>query len=168
MSFSTFSGPIRAGTQRYGDLENTGLVTLSRTAYVNVSGVALTSSAVAQTLFDLPAGSKIINFVAEVLVAISGNSVSQVGVQIGNATTADAYAASFNTGTSVARVTQATMDTAISGKVAALDNIGTVDVPVQATFTATTGNPTAGQIAITVVYQQRADNGAQVPAPSTY
>jgi len=163
MSFSTFSGPIRVGTQRYGDLENTGLVTLSRTAYVNVSGVALTSSAVAQTLFDLPAGSKIINFVAEVLVAISGNSVSQVGVQIGNATTADAYAASFNTGTSVARVTQATMDTAITGKVAALDNIGTVDVPVQATFTATTGNPTAGQIAITVVYQQRADNGAQVP-----
>jgi hypothetical protein len=56
------------------------------------------------------------------------------------------------------------MDTAISGKVAALDNIGTVDVPVQATFTATTGNPTSGQIAITVIYQQRADNGAQVPS----
>ena len=163
MSFSTFSGPLRSGTQRYGDLENTGLVTLSRTAYVNVSGVALTSGAAAQTLFDLPAGSKILNFIPEVLVAITGNSVSQVGVQIGNATTADAYAASFNTGTSVARVTQATVDTAISGKVAALDNIGTVDVPVQATFTATTGNPTAGQIAITVVYQQRADNGAQVP-----
>jgi hypothetical protein len=163
MGFSTLSGPVRSGTQRYGAAENTGLVTLSRTAYVNVSGVALTSAPVAQTLFTLPAGSKILNFIPEVLVTIAGNSVSQVGVQIGTAASAAAYAASFNTGTAVARVAQATVDTAISSKVAALDNIGTVDVPVQATFTATTGNPTSGQIAITVVYQQRADNGAQVP-----
>jgi len=96
-------------------------------------------------------------------VTVAGNSVSQVGVTIGKAGSADAFAASFNTGTAVARVAQATVDTAISGKVAALDNIGTVDVPVTATFTATTGNPTSGQIAITVVYQQRAENGAQVP-----
>jgi hypothetical protein len=164
MSFSTFSGPLRAGTQRYGDLENTGLVTLSRTAYVNVSGVALTAAPVAQTLFDLPAGSKILNFVAEVLVTIAGGSVSNVGVEIGKAGSAAEFAASFNTGTAVARVTQANMDTAITGKVAALDNIGTVDVPVLGTFTAAGGNPTSGQIAITVVYQQRADNGAQVPA----
>lgn len=168
MSFSTFSGPVRSGTQRYGAAENTGLVTLSRTAYVNVSGVALTASAVAQTLFTLPAGTKILNFIPEVLVAITGNSVSQVGVTIGKSGSADAYAASFNTGTSVARVTQATVDTAISGKVAALDNIGSTDVPVTATFTATTGNPTAGRIAITVVYQQRLDNGAQVPPATSF
>ena len=166
MSFSTFSGPVRVGTERYNAAENTGLVTLSRTAYVNVSGVALTAAPVAQALFNLPAGTKILNFVAEVLVTVAGNGVTQVGVQIGKAGTADAFAASFNTGTAVARVTQATMDTAISGKVAALDNIGTVDVPVTATFTATTGNPTSGQIAITVVYQQRTSDGAQVTAPS--
>jgi len=167
MSFSTFSGPLRAGTVRY-PTDNTGLVTLSRTAYVNMSGVALTSGAAAQNLFTLPAGSKILNFIPEVLVTVAGNSVSQVGVTIGKAGSADTFAASFNTGTAVARVTQATVDTAISGKVAALDNIGTSDVPVQATFTATTGNPTSGQIAITVVYQQRADSGAQVPTPSSY
>lgn len=166
--FVTMSGPVRSGTQRYAPGENTGLVTLSRTAYVNLSGVALTSGAVAQTLFTLPAGSKILNFVPEVLVAATGNSVSQIGVQIGNATTADAYAASFNTGTSVARVAQATVDTAISGKVAALDNIGANDVAVQATFTATTGNPTAGQIAITVIYQQRLSDGSQVPSGSAF
>ena len=128
MGFSTLSGPVRAGTQRY-PVDNTGLVTLSRTAYVNVSGVALTSSPVAQNLFTLPAGAKILNFIPEVLVTIAGNSVSQVGVEIGKSGSAAAFAASFNTGTAVARVTQATVDTAISGKVAALDNIGTVDVP---------------------------------------
>ena len=164
MGFATFSGPLRSGTQRYGAAENTGLMTLSRTAYVNVSGVALTATPVAQTLFTLPAGAKILNFVTEVLVTIAGNSVSQVGVTIGKTGSAAEYAASFNTGTSVARVSQVTMDAAITTKVAALDNIGTVDVPVTGTFTASTGNPTSGQIAITVVYQQRADNGAQVPS----
>ncbi len=163
MGFATFSGPVRTGTVRFGAAENTGLSTLSRTAYVNVSGVALTTSPVAQTLFNLPAGTKILNFVAEVLVTVAGNSVSQVGVTIGKSGSAAEYAASFNTGTAVARVTQANMDTAITGKVAALDNIGTTDVPVQATFTSTGGNPTSGQIAITVIYQQRADNGAQAP-----
>ena len=164
MGFATFSGPLRSGTQRYGAAENTGLITLSRTAYVNVSGVALTAAPVAQTLFTLPAGSKILNFVTEVLVTIAGNGVTQVGVTIGKTGSAAEFAASFNTGTSVARVSQVTMDAAINTKVASLDNIGSVDVPVTGTFTATTGNPTSGQIAITVIYQQRADNGAQVPA----
>jgi len=164
MSFATFSGPVRSGTVRFGSADNTGLTTLARTAYVNMSGVALTASPVAQNLFTLPAGTKILNFVTEVLVAIAGNSVSQVGVTIGKSGSAAEFAASFNTGISVARVTQATMDAAITGKVVALDNLGTTDVPVQATFTATGGNPTSGQIAITVIYQQRADNGAQVPA----
>ena len=164
MSFSTFSGPVRSGTQRYGAAENTGLITLSRTAYVNMSGVALTAAPVAQTLFNLPAGTKILNFVVDVLATISGNSVSQVGVTIGKAGSAAEFAASFNTGTAITRLAQATIDTAIASKAVALNNIGTVDVPVTGTFTATGGNPTAGQVAITVVYQQRADNGAQVPS----
>lgn len=164
MGFATFSGPVRSGTQRNAPGENTGLVTLSRTAYVDLSGVALTSGAVAQNLFTLPAGAKILNFIPEVLVAPTGNGVTQIGVQIGRPGTAAAFAASFNTGVSVARVAQATVDTAMSGTVVACDNVGTTDTQVQATFTATTGNPTAGRIAITVVYQQRADNGAQVPA----
>jgi hypothetical protein len=166
MSMATFSGPLRSGTVRYGTstTENTGLVTLSRTAYVNMNGVALTASAVAQTLFTLPAGSKILNFIPEVLVVVAGNSISQVGVTIGKSGSAAEFAASFNTGTAVARVTQATVDAALTGKVVALDNIGTADVPITATFTATTGNATSGQIAITVVYQQRNADGSQAPA----
>ena len=164
MSFATFSGPVRSGTVRFGSTDNTGLTTLARTAYVNMSGVALTSAPVAQTLFNLPAGTKILNFVTEVLVAIAGNSVSQVGVTIGKSGSAAEFAASFNTGISVTRVTQAVVDAGLASKAVALDNLGTTDVPVQATFSATGGNPTSGQIAITVIYQQRADNGAQVPA----
>jgi hypothetical protein len=166
MSMATFSGPVRSGTVRYGTsaTENTGLVTLSRTAYVNLSGVAVLSgnNPVAQTLFTLPAGSKILNFIPEVLVVLTG--ASNVGVTIGKSGSAAEFAASFNTGTAVARVTQANVDAALTGKVVALDNIGTADVPITATFTAATADATAGRVAITVVYQQRNADGSQAPA----
>jgi hypothetical protein len=159
MGFSTFSGPLRAGTQRYGAAENTGLVTLSRTAYANMNGVATTGTAL--PLFNLPAGSKILNFLVEVTVAVGTSS--SMAVQIGKTGTVAAFLASTSTGTSVARVTQATIDSSMNGTVAATDNIGTVDVPVIGTFTAGTSAATAGQIAVTVFYQQRSDTGAQNP-----
>jgi hypothetical protein len=163
MSFSTFSGPLRSGTQRYGSaaVENCGLITLSRTAYVNASG--LTTGGVAVTLFTLPAGSKILNFMTEITTTVSGGGVTNMGIQLGKTGTVAAFAASYNSGVS-GRTAQATIDTAMNGTVAATDNIGTLDVPIVGTFTAAGGNPTAGQLAITVIYQQRADNGAQAPA----
>lgn len=159
MSFSTFSGPIRAGTQRYGAVENCGLLTLSRTAYVNMNGV--TTSGTALPLFNLPAGTKILNFLVEVTASIG--TASSMSVQIGRAGTVAAFLASTSTGTSVARIAQSTIDSNMSGTVVATDNIGTADVPVIGTFTAGVSNATSGQVAVTVIYQQRADNGAQAP-----
>jgi hypothetical protein len=43
------------------------------------------------------------------------------------------------------------------------DNIGTSDVLLQATFTATTGDATSGQIVVTVIYVQRQPNGSVNP-----
>lgn len=159
MGFASFSGPIRTGTQRYGAAENCGLITLSRTAYVNMNGV--TTSGTALPLFNLPAGTKILNFLVEVTTSIA--TASSMSVQIGRAGTAAAFLASTSTGTSVARVTQATIDSNMNGTVVATNNIGTVDVPVIGTFTAGVSNATGGQVAITVIYQQRADDGAQAP-----
>lgn len=160
MSFSTFSGPLRAGTVKEGSGENTGLVKLARTATVGFA--AMTTSPTAQALFTLPAGTKIIRFVVEVVTAISGGSVTNVGLTIGNSATANKFVTTFNTGTSVARVAQATVDAAT--QVAETNNIGATDVGIFGTFTAAGGNPTAGSIVVTVEYIQRADNGAQVPA----
>lgn len=159
MSFSTFSGPVRSGTVREGASKNTGVIVLSQSKTVAMSGVALTASPVAQTLFTLPAGSQILNFVTDVTVAIAGNGVTQVAATIGKSGAAAEYAASFNTGITVGRLSQATIDAATASKVVALNNIGTADVPVTATFTATTGNPTSGTVVVTVVYAQRATDG---------
>ena len=161
MSFSTFSGPVRSGTQRYGAGRNTGLALLTQSATINMSGVALTSGATAQSLFTLPAGSKILWFRVEKTVAMSGNSVSNCGLIIGNASDDNQYLESVNIATALGVAAQATVDAGMQSD--DCNNIGTSDVALTATFTAATGNPTAGQVVITAVYIQRAPDGAQAP-----
>lgn len=165
MSFSTFSGPVRSGTERYGAAENTGLVQLARSATIPFG--AMTTSPTAQALFNLPAGSKIMRFMVEVTTAISGGSVTNVGLTIGKSGgTANFYVTTFNTGVSSAMVAQATVDAAMV--VAQTNNVGTTDVGITGTFTAAGGDPTAGEIVVTVVYVQRLSDGAQVPPASAY
>lgn len=160
MSFATFSGPLRAGTVKEGSGENTGLVQLARSATVGFA--AMTTSPTAQALFTLPAGSKILRVNVEVVTAISGGSVTNVGLTIGDSGTANKYVTTFNTGTSSAKVAQATIDAAMV--VAQTNNLGTSDVTIYGTFTAAGGNPTAGSTVVTVEYLQRSSDGAQVPA----
>jgi hypothetical protein len=161
MSFSTFSGPIRSGTQRYGADRNTGLVLLTQSATINMSGVALTSAAPAVDLFTLPAGSKILSFRFEKTVILAGNSISQVAAIVGNASDDNQYLESVNLAVAVGVAAQATVDAGM--QVDDCDNIGTSDVLLQATFTATTGNATSGQIVVTVSYVQRQPDGSVNP-----
>jgi len=161
MSFSTFSGPLRAGTQRTGanTSMNTGLVVLTQSATVAFG--AIKTSPTAQALFTLPAGAKITRVQVEVVTALSGGSVSNCGVTIGDSGTANKYVTTFNTTTSSVMVPQATIDAATV--VAQTNNIGTSDVTIYGTFTAATGNPTAGSIVVTVHYIQRAADGTANP-----
>lgn len=159
MSFSTMSGPLRTGTVKEGSGENTGLVKLARSTTIPFG--AMLTSPTAQTLCVLPAGSKLLRMVVEVITAISGGSVTNVGMTVGDSGTANKYFTTFNTGTSSARVAQSTVDAA--QVVAQTNNIGTVDVQLYGTFTAAGGNPTAGSIVVTIEYIQRAADGAQVP-----
>jgi len=160
MSFATMSGPVRCGTVKEGAGENTGLVQLARS--VTVASSVMRTSPTAQALMTLPAGAKIFRINVEVVTAISGGSVTNVGVVIGDSGTANKYVTTFNSGTSAAKVAQATVDAAM--QVAQTNNIGTTDVTLYGTFTAAGGNPTAGAIVITVEYVQRGSDGAQVPA----
>ena len=161
MGFATFSGPLRAGTVREGTGVNTGLPVLSQTAYIAATA-AKTSGATAQAICTLPAGSKILDVYVEKTVAASGNSVSAIAMTIGDSGTANKYVTSVAIGVTAIRTLQATIT---AGYVPAeMDNIGTADKTLYGTFTATTGNPTAGTIAVTVLYQQRADDGSSAPA----
>jgi hypothetical protein len=166
MGFSTHLGPWLLGTVKEttgttaGTIRNTGATIVAQSATVGFA--AMTTSPTAQQLFTLPAGAKILRFDVEVVTAISGGSVSNVGLTIGDSGTANKYVTTFNTGTSSAKVAQATIDAAMV--VAQTNNIGTTDVPIYGTFTAATGNPTAGSTVVTVEYIVRAADGSAFPA----
>jgi len=159
MSFSTFSGPLRSGTQRYGAGTNTGLPVLTQSA--NVPFSVMLGSPTAQNLFTLPAGSKILRFTVEKTTAISGGSVTAVNTVFGRAGTANAFQTTIDIGLTTAQTARATLDAALVSS--ATNNIGTADVVVTGTFTAAGGNPTAGAAVVTIEYIQRADDGAQAP-----
>ena len=160
MGFTTFSGPLRAGTVKEGAANNTGTPVLARVATFAAT-VALTSGATAQLIGFVPAGSKLLAVQVEKPVALSGNSVSAVGLTVGDGTTANKYVTNVAIGLTAIRTAQATID---AGYVPLeMDNVGTSDVGIYATFTATTGNPTTGSIEVTLLYVQRSAAGAQDP-----
>jgi hypothetical protein len=159
MSNATFSGPLNLGTVRDGTVaggNNLGRPILSQVATVGFASMTTAPSAV--LLFNVPAGSKILRFAVEVVTALSGGSVSNCGVTIGKSGTANFYVTTFNTTTSSVKVPQATIDAATV--VAQTDNIGSVDMPIYGTFTAATGNPTAGSMRVIVEYIQRLSDGS--------
>jgi len=157
MGRTTFSGPLRVGTQRDGlvTAKNTGTPILAQTATVPFGSITTSPSAV--SLFTLPAGAKITNFSIETVTAITGGSVSAVAATLGKSGTANAFTTSVAVPTAATRQTQALMDAQFVP--AACNNIGTSDVTVTGTFTASTGNPTAGSVVVTVYYMQRAADG---------
>ena len=153
MSFSTFSGPIRSGTVREGAGENTGLVMLTQSYDTGV--VTNAAGNVDAQLGILPAGSQIVNILIDQVVVPGGSSTStiSVGSTSGGAELSAAVATTAGgrfTGTATA-ATQLAWQTSTSAD---------TNVFVRYAVGVAAG---VGRAIITVVYVQRASNGAQQP-----
>lgn len=150
MSFSTFSGPVRAGTVRYttgttvGNIDNTGLVVLAQSA-----ALSLTTS----TPFVLPAGSQIVNIFIDVTTTFTSGAT----LAVGNSTTAAAYATAITTPAAGRQVLTPT-----AAQLTAMSNVGTTDMQIVVTMAGTTA--TAGDGFITISYIQKTSSGAEDPA----
>ena len=149
MSFTTFSGPVRAGTVRYttgttpGLVDNTGVVILAQSA-----PLSLTSSVVAV----LPAGSQIHEFYIDVTTLFTTGAT----LAIGDGITVDKYVTAITT-PAVGR--QAITFT--SAQLIAMQNIGTTDVAITITMAGTTAIAGAGFI--TIEYVQKTSTGLEAP-----
>ena len=153
MGFSTFSGPIRSGTVREGAAENTGLVVLTQSYDTGV--VTNAAGNVDAQLGILPQGSQIVNILIDQVVVPGGSSTStiSVGSTSGGAELSAAVATTAGgrfTGTATA-ATQLAWQTSTSAD---------TNVFVRYTVGVAAG---VGRAIITVVYVQRASNGAQQP-----
>jgi hypothetical protein len=161
MGFASFSGPLRVGDVKEGATKNAGLAVLARSYTVPTANIVTAGST--QTMFYIPAGTKILGVSVEKTVAIT--TATEVAVVIGKVGgTTNFFVTTFNTGVSVGKVAAATVDGQL--QVAATNNVGTTDVGLTVTTTATTGNAAAGSIVITVLYMQRLADGAENPVGS--
>jgi hypothetical protein len=164
MGQATHLGPWMLGTVKNttgttaGTLRNIGATSVTQT-YLAATGV-IKAAPVAQQMFTLPAGSKIIRLNTEVLVALV--TATNCGLTVGTASSASFFWTTFNTGATSVKTVQATIDAAMV--VAKTDNIGTADVPIYGTFTAATGDATAGSIQVTIEYVVRNIDGTTLPA----
>jgi hypothetical protein len=155
MAFTTFSGPLRSGTVKEGAGMNCGLAVLSR-SYDSGDLTGAVVGNVDTAVFIIPAGSQIIDIVVDQVVASAtgtttvsvGNATGGAQLMAGVATTAGGrFRGTATAATQLAWQTSTTDDTTIFVR--------------SATGTATL---TAGRFIVTVLYAQRASNGAQFPA----
>lgn len=154
MSFSSFSGPIRVGTVKDGSARNMGLITLAQ-SYDSGDLTGVVVGNVDVTAFRLPQGSQIVDIVVDQVVAAgTGTTTISVGTASGGAQLMAAVATTAGgrfRGTATA-ATQLAWQTST-----------TADTTVFIRNVVGTGTLTAGRFIVTVLYVQRAPNGAQNP-----
>lgn len=154
MSFTTFSGPIRAGTVKEGSSRNTGLVVLTQ-SYDSGDLTGVGTGNVDVAAFILPAGSQIVDITHDQVVAAgTGTTTLSVGTASGGAQLSAAVATTAGgrfRGTATA-ATQLAWQTSTSA-----------DTTVYIRNVVGTNTLTAGQFITTISYVQRASSGAQNP-----
>jgi hypothetical protein len=156
MGITTFSGPIKAGTIKYTtgttlgtDVKNTGQVVMAQT-FSTGTDLAAGASAANTTNVIIPANSQIIDCVIDCPTAMAGaTAVLSIGDTVGgNSTYVNAF--SITAASGVGRK----YPTTEAGGALAWADTGTSDERV--TWT-TTGATSAGEIRVTILYQQNSN-----------
>jgi hypothetical protein len=151
MGATHFSGPVISGTLGYGDTlgPNQGNAVLDQAVAVSYDATLVQSST-----FYIPAGSRILNFTADVLTAY--NSATSATLSVGITAGGTEYVASVNVKAATGRIAitftaaqlAAMNGTSIVGAAAAI--AGTVIATVTSV-----GQPTAGYVVVNCNYVQQ-------------
>ena len=155
MATTTFSGPIRSGTVRYGSGRNTGLAVLSQSYNSgNLTGAVVGNTDTA--VFVIPQGSQIVDIaVDQIVAATAGTTTISVGTASGGAQLMAAVATTAGgrfRGTATA-ATQSAWQTSTSA-----------DTTVYVRCAVGTATLTAGQYVLTIMYVQRNPDGSANPS----
>lgn len=151
--FANFSGPLRSGPIREGAARNTGLVVLSQSYDTGVVTAGVGNVDVQMGI--LPQGAQIVDIVVDQVVVPGGSSTSTISV--GNASGGAQLmpAVATTAGGRFRGTATATTQLAWQTSTAA-------DTPLWVRYAVGTAAG-VGRAIITVLYVQRAENGAQNP-----
>lgn len=155
MSRSTFSGPVKAGTNKYNTYKNVGTTVLTQFTALTQNG----TNAVSSTLY-IPAGSRIVNIFVDVNVV--WNSGTSATLSVGKTAAGTEYASGVDVKAATGRITPTFTATQLTNMLST-----PIDVPATGTYDAcsavvVTVTPvgtaaTTGTVNVTVVYTQTDD-----------
>lgn len=142
MAQTTFSGPLASGDKDAGVSggSNIGLVMLSQTMLINRDATLVQSATI-----NLPINSQIVNIACDVLTAY--DSATSATLTVGTAAAGTQYASGVN-----AKTAGRTFPTFTAAQLTNMSNT-TTNTAVVATVTSV-GQPTVGQVRVTVQYVQ--------------
>lgn len=146
MAQTNFSGPLVSGDKPAGAPggPNTGFVLLSQSQTINFD-----NTLVQNATFRLPRGSQITQVFKDCTVAF--NSATSASLTVGTASAGTQYAPGSDV-----KTTGRKAPTITAAQLLAMSNIGN-NLDVVATVTSV-GQPTAGQVIVTLVYAQRSSD----------
>ena len=155
MSRTTFSGPVRAGTNRYAPYQNVGaLVTTQATAF------AFTAAGTTTNNIYIPAGSKILTMHFDTTAAFTGGTGA---VTVGNVASGTQYASS-TTVTSGGRVLPTFTAAQLTNMLATPVDVAAANGQAASSTIAVTAvagaGVTAGKLVVTITYVQADDRSA--------
>lgn len=134
------TGPFQTGTGLDNTGADTGTVVLSKTALINFDATLVQNAS-----FTLPANAQIVDFFVDVLTAY--DSAASATLSAGTSSGGTQYLSGISVKTAGRRSNGFS-----AAQLAAMDGIGT-NTALVATVTSV-GQPTAGQVRVTVVYVQ--------------
>jgi hypothetical protein len=155
MAFTTFSGPIRAGTIREGAQRNAGLVLLAQTYDSgSLNGLAIANYDTAA--FIIPAGSLITDIVVDFVVVAT---VATVTISVGSTSGGAELMAGIASGAGGRFRGVATAATQLAWSTST-----TADTTIFVRNAVTAGAVTGGRFFLTVSYMQRLSSGVSNPS----
>jgi hypothetical protein len=158
MGFATHLGPWLLGTVKNTTGTTAGTIRNMGATVVTQSATTTVSDTTATTLFVLPAGAQINNFLVDITTAYAGTTGNTITIQTSGGTALATVGSASTTPLALGRAT-----TTLSGtNIATLLNVGATDMIVQVIY-ACAGTASGGAATITCVYTVKGSDGAANP-----
>jgi hypothetical protein len=159
MGFATHLGPWLLGTVKNttgttaGTIRNMGATTVAQTGLTTVNDTS------AVTLFVIPAGAQILDFIVDITTAYAGTTGNTITIQTAGGSSLATVGSASTTPLAAGRATV----TNTGAQVATFVNVGTSDLIVQVIY-ACAGTASGGAATVTCRYTVRGSDGAANPS----
>lgn len=155
MSRTTFSGPVKSGTNRYNPYQNTGTTILAQSTSFTFAAAGTTTNT-----FYIPSGCQILSITFDTTTAFTGGTGA---VTVGNVASGTQYASSTTVttgGRALPTFTAAQLTNMLSTPVDVLPGNGESACSTIAVTAVAGAGVTAGKLTVTVTYVQSDDRSA--------